>query len=991
MKRFLYRAAIAAAAIFVFSAGPSSAAEEPAGERVLPVYGGSSYVKTIYNEQNGLPTGEANTVLQTSDGYIWIGSYGGLIRYDGNSFRNYSTDGSVSSSSIRSLYEDSAGRLWIGTNDAGVYLYEEGKFTDIKSPGDYSFLCIRDFAEGPDGRIYIASTSGMGEIKDGAIEVYSDDDLAGQTVYSIACDPLGRVWAAMNSGRCALVSGQKPVRILESSEIFSDAEIYCVASGRDGKLYVGSSADELAVLTFDEQGNFTSRVCSTGKIVTHNSIVTTDDGTIVVCGEHGFAVLDSAGKILMYDDTDQAMPVNTGTLDYEGNLWLASSTYGVIKYTAGSIEALGQDTEIRGLAVNAVTKAGGAFYAVHDNGLSIVTQSGSAVSNELTEMLAGVRIRHVMTDSRGMVWLSTYSEHGAICYDPEDGSMTEYNTEAGMLSNLVRTVIELQDGSFAAATQEGVNIIRDGRVTESYNADNGLSVSAILCFAQDEDGTLYMGSDGGGVYALKDGKIANYGYEEDLEEGVVLRMLPDSDSDGYFISAGSNLYYWDKTRFRKLENFLKGAGSIFDFVDYDGKLWLLQNNGIIALDKARLLSGEFTNEKKYSFAQGLTGSLNANTWNYLDGDGTLYLSTRSGISVFRFSGTDMPLPRISINSVSIDGETYEQSETLQIPRGAQRVTIDFAALAYSGNLDFSISYMLKGFDDKETVLNNTGSGSISYTNIPGGEYDFVVKVYDSDHPETEQICTMHLEKQKRLYEYSLFWVLLVAAVVLLAIAVTYIIAAVRLRAARRRQQEYQRIVDQSLRTFAQIIDAKDKYTNGHSLRVAAYSRELSRRMGMPKQEQERIYYIALLHDIGKIGVPDSILTKPGKLTEEEMDIVRTHPAVGGKILENFTAIQGISQGARYHHERYDGTGYCEKKAGTDIPLEARIIGVADTYDAMSSTRCYRAALTKEAIEAELRKVSGSQLDPEIVRHMLDMIEEGVVPAETVPIAESGNV
>lgn len=164
-------------------------------------YQSDTYVKTIYNEQNGLPTGEANTVLQTSDGYIWIGSYGGLIRYDGNSFRNYSTDGSVSSSSIRSLYEDSAGRLWIGTNDAGVYLYEEGKFTDIKSPGDYSFLCIRDFAEGPDGRIYIASTSGMGEIKDGAIEVYSDDDLAGQTVYSIACDPLGRVWAAMQGRR----------------------------------------------------------------------------------------------------------------------------------------------------------------------------------------------------------------------------------------------------------------------------------------------------------------------------------------------------------------------------------------------------------------------------------------------------------------------------------------------------------------------------------------------------------------------------------------------------------------------------------------------------------------------------------------------------------------------------------------------------------------------------------------------------------------------
>lgn len=982
-KKILYRTLLAAIFLFWLSAVPVSAAGELQGGGEMPDYGDLSYVKTIYNEQNGLPTGEANTVVQTSDGYIWLGSYGGLIRYDGSSFRNYSTDGSISSSSVRSLFEDSAGRLWIGTNDAGVYLYENGTFESIQSPGDYSFLCIRDFAEGPDGRIYIASTSGMGEIRDGAIEVYSAEGLAGETVYSIACDPSGRVWAAMNSGKCAVVSDQKPVRIMESSEIFSDAEIYCVASDREGDLYVGSSANELAVLTFDENGDYTSRICSTGKIVTHNRIVTADDGTVVVCGEHGFALMDRTGRILMYDDTDQAMPVNDAAIDYEGNLWFASSTYGAIKYTAGCMEALGKDTPVAELAINAVTKAHGAFYAVHDNGLSILSQDGEPVSNELTEMLSGVRIRHVMTDSSGRVWLSTYSEHGAICYDPEDGSMTEYNTDAGMLSNLVRTVLERRDGSFAAATQEGVNIIRNGRVEESYNADNGLSVAAILCFAEDEDGTLYMGSDGGGVYALRDGEITNYGYRENLEEGVVLRMLPDSDSDGFFISAGSNLYYWDKVQFRKLENFLKGAGSIFDFIDRDGRLWLLQNNGILALDKDRLLSGEFTNETKYSFAQGLTGSLNANTWNYLDGDGALYISTRSGISVFRFSGTDAPLPRISINSVNIDGKGYEQSEAVEIPSGAQRVTVDFAALDYSGNTDFSISYILKGFDEEETVLNNTRSGSISYTNLPGGEYSFEVRIFDSEHPETVQTCAMKLNKQKRLYEYPLFRVLLVVALVLVAMAVTYVVVAARLRAARHRQQEYQRIVEQSLRTFAQIIDAKDKYTNGHSLRVAAYSRELSRRMGMTEQEQERIYYIALLHDIGKIGVPDSILNKPGRLTAEEMDIVRTHPAIGGKILENFTAIRGISQGARYHHERYDGTGYCEKKAGADIPLEARIIGVADTYDAMSSTRCYRAALTKEAIEEELRRVSGSQLDPEIVQHMLNMIEEGAAPMEAV--------
>ena len=114
-------------------------------------------------------------------------------------------------------------------------------------------------------------------------------------------------------------------------------------------------------------------------------------------------------------------------------------------------------------------------------------------------------------------------------------------------------------------------------------------------------------------------------------------------------------------------------------------------------------------------------------------------------------------------------------------------------------------------------------------------------------------------------------------------------------------------------------------------------------------------------------------------TEKEMNILNTHPAIGGDILADFSAIPGISDGASYHHERYDGTGYCEGKKGDDIPVVARIIGVADSYDAMSSDRCYRKALSKEIIISELEKAAGTQLDPDFVAIMLEMIDEGSVP------------
>jgi len=209
--------------------------------------------------------------------------------------------------------------------------------------------------------------------------------------------------------------------------------------------------------------------------------------------------------------------------------------------------------------------------------------------------------------------------------------------------------------------------------------------------------------------------------------------------------------------------------------------------------------------------------------------------------------------------------------------------------------------------------------------------------------------------------------------------------------AKKRQEQYKNITDQGLLTIANTIDAKDAYTNGHSRRVAAYSRELAKRYGY--DDPEALYYVALLHDIGKIGIPDKILNKPGKLTPDEYKLIQKHPVIGGEILKDFTAVPGIVQGAMYHHERYDGTGYCQGLAGEDIPVAARIIGVADAYDAMSSARCYRPRLDTETIINELREGSSTQFDPVMAQIMLDMIADGTAEklAETSdPIEETAD-
>lgn len=230
--------------------------------------------------------------------------------------------------------------------------------------------------------------------------------------------------------------------------------------------------------------------------------------------------------------------------------------------------------------------------------------------------------------------------------------------------------------------------------------------------------------------------------------------------------------------------------------------------------------------------------------------------------------------------------------------------------------------------------------------------------------------------------------LVVFGVVVLAVLVFRIFYRIKMQGVKKRQTEYQSIIEQSLRTFANAIDAKDKDTNGHSLRVAVYSRELARRMKLPEEEQQRIYYAALLHDIGKIGIPDHILKKKGGLTQEEWEIIRSHPVIGANILKEFTAIPGIADGARYHHEFYNGKGYCEGLKGEEIPLVARIIAVADSFDAICSKRYYHDEQTLAFGRQEIARCRGTQFDPQVAVHMVDMIDDGFVKKAEKRMAEA---
>lgn len=946
-------------------------------------FGLHDWVIYEYNESNGLPTGEANTVLQTSDGYVWIGSYGGLIRYDGTTFLNYSKEEQLSSSSIRSLFEDSQGRLWIGTNDKGVYLYENNEFKPYSYENKKEFLSVRSFAEDKEGTIYVGTTSGLAKVEGEAL-VLVNEEVHGMTIYSMAVDENDVLWTCMDDGKAMLLSKDKVIFTFDSN-VYLDAPLYCAGVDKEGGLYLGTSENLIYHLIFlnSDYGerSFSFEKYTIDTLSTVNDIKEDDKGNIWVAALNGVGYFDSEKRWNLVS-AEHAAAANVIDFDYEGNVWIASTSYGIIHLVDGLYYNANDRAGLAETSINTVAVCGDKYYLGTDTGLLLLDSEFRPVENELTELLQGERIRNILCDSDGNIWIGTYYQHGLLLYEPEEESITAFTEEEGLSDSQIRMIMECSDGRIAVASQNGVSILQDHEVVRTYTEKDGLTYPAILCLCEDAEGTLYAGSDGQGFFAIQGDTVTQYGFDQGLDSGVVLRMLPDSDGAGLFISAGNSLYYWDYESFRLLDNYDKSPGSIFDMYLNGEELWLMQSNGINVLNRSQLLSGQETEVKVLGVSEGLTGTLNANTWNDAQGN-VLYLCTGNGLSVLDMSDMEkeqVPI-RSVINEVTVDDITYEMPKSITLDQNATRLTFYFAALSYSEQ-SVTVRYQLKGFDEEYHYLTNDQPLSASYTNLSGGDYEFVLEVLgEGDHTQTGT-CNISIHKDYKLWEHTWFWILAGVLGFLLLLLIFFVFIQIKTRRLKQRQKEYQSIIAQALQTFANTIDAKDKYTNGHSIRVAAYALEIAKRLKLSKEEQERIYYIALLHDIGKIGISDEILNKPGKLTQEEREIIMSHPAIGGDILKDFTSLPGISEGARYHHERYDGQGYNEGLKGEEIPFFARIICVADSYDAMSSARCYRKSLDKESIMEELKRCSGTQFDPAIVKIMLEMIEEGVVPIQT---------
>lgn len=968
------------AAFLTAAALALSAALVSASAQTIPGYDtDNNYSAFLYNNANGLPTSEANAIVQSKDGYIFIGSYSGLTFYDGVSFTRFSSQTGITS--VVSLYIDNDDRLWVGTNDSGLVLYDNGEYTFFGRDAGLSSLSVRSITQDDSGRIIFSTTEGLAYIdENNTVVPIHNEAVDGKYHKQLTKSADGVIYGCTQDGICFALENLEITASFNSQEVgFGVANCITPDPNERGTVWVGTTESTVACGDmFDNMKGYST--FSTAPHSNINALCPSEDGSFWACTDSGVGILHENGSYTQFPDFPMNNSVENMMVDYEENFWFVSSRQGVMKIVRSDFSNVSEKAGLKDNVVNTTCLYNGDLYIGTDTGLIVLDKDERQKTTELTKELDGVRIRCIKPNKKGdRLWLCTYSEKGLICYDGDAGTREYFNSKNGMMSDRIRTMEELEDGTIVAATSGGVAFIKDGKIVKTFDESSGIGNTEILTVCEGDDGHIYMGSDGGGIVITdRENVIGTLGFDDGLKSEIILRLKKDPETDGYWVITGNSIAYMENEKVRTISGF--PYSNNFDmFFDDQERIWILSSSGIYKIKRDNMLNSENIEYSFYDVNCGLPSVATANSYSCLSDDGTLYIAGMTGVSSINIytqkntaNGIKLSVPYIEIDDRRI---VIQDMETVEIPSDCKRLTIHPFAPTFLLTSP-RLAYYLEGFDDDKMTFAKQEMQPISYTNLKSGTYTFKFSVVDTMTGEDTEIFSVKFVKEKALFEQVWFWGIVAAVIIAGFMLAMIIIGKAKNRHLLKKQEESRVFVNQIIKAFAKCIDLKDKYTNGHSFRVARYASMIAEKLGYDEQQVTDIYNIGLLHDIGKIAVPDKILGKPEALTKEEFEIVSQHALNGFEILKEIEIRPELAVGAGYHHEHIDGTGYPFGKKGDEIPQTAQIIAVADTFDAMNSTRPYRKQLYAEFIIDEMMRISGSQLNEEIVNVFLDIMREG---------------
>ena len=752
----------------------------------------SNHMAQYYDVSTGYPVSEANDAAQTTDGFMYLACYGGLLRFDGTDFVRI-----PAISNAVSLYPEEDGGLWVGTNDSGLaYMSPEWEFTFYGLESGLPGLSVRGIEKDSRGNLLLATSGGLclRDKETGAITQIGAEEIQGQLVYSLTEDYGSGFWCMIGDDNIGCWRQDGTFEMWNAGDLGFLPQ--CVVSDREnpGYIYIGTKKDEIRYGKVGEDF-FTFKTIRVPDIGSINNVCNVD-GRIWILGEYGIAYRDANGFCHMLESAPLHTSVHKLTADYEGNLWFTSTRKGVMKLSRSIFADI---TGIAGMEKNVVNTTclkENRLYIGTDSGLEVLDSSYKPVHSPAKAYLKSGRVRAIKEDSRGNLWFCSYNSKNALVKMDPNGRITVFNEENGLPNNYCRTMLELQDGSIAAATTGGIALLRDDRVEKVITPEDGLCRAAILCMAQDDEGRLFLGSDGDGIYVLEDGAVGPYENDSPITSGVILNMRKDEKRDCFWIVTSDSGYCMKDGAIREIPDFPVGgtSGSGFDVLPADnGQIWILSGNGVFVCDGDRLLAGEETVISFYDTQRGLPHIPTANARSCLLPDGRAFLAGTDGVTLVDISDRldEYGSMKLAVPYVGIDGRLVRVApgEVLRVNADTTRITFYGYALTYALR-NPQLEYELQGFDDKGTDIPMDDLSPVSYTNLHGGTYTFRLALKNPEESGVRDQVEVKIVKEKAFYEQPLFWLVsLIALGLAIRKSTDYELARQKRNLAKQQEQE----------------------------------------------------------------------------------------------------------------------------------------------------------------------------------------------------------
>ncbi|HEV8484533.1 MAG TPA: two-component regulator propeller domain-containing protein [Blastocatellia bacterium] len=696
----------------------------------------TQYIHEVWQTDQGLPQNSVVAIVQSRDGYLWLATQEGLVRFDGIRFSVFDkrSNPEIKENNIQALLEDHDGNLWFGTEGGGLGRFKDGSFTIFTSKDGLADGIVDAIFEDRKGSLWVGTLGGLSRFADGQFTTYSTKDgLASNSVLSICEDRQGNLWIGTEEGGISRMTDGRFTRFTTSDGLASNL-VRAIIEDRAGDLWI-ATGDGLNRFKDDRFITYKARDGLANNSVL--SLLEDREGNIWI-GTAGGLNRFSNGRFARYRDKDSLSTFRVASIceDREGSLWIGTYEGGLNRLKSGRFTTYtGED----GLADNIVRPV----YQDRTGGLWLGTARGLSrfVDGRFTTYtkangLADNSVLSLSEDSQGGLWVGT--NDGLSCF--KSGRFISYSAKDGLSNSTVLSICPDRAGGVWFGTDSGLNRLSGGKFT-AYTTKDGLTNDSVWALAEDRDGAVWIGTDGGGLNRWKDGVFSAYTTSDGLANNIVLSLYEDREGTLWIGTSGGI----SRLKDRRLSSYTTRDGLFDDVVfqileDSKENLWMSCNKGIF-----RIAKNDFEEHSR-----GMRASITSISYGRSDGmksrecnggfqpagwktkDGKLWFPTVKGVVMIdpeNIRLNDQP-PPVIVERVLVDNEPIRLTGDISLGPGLEKFEFHYTGLSFLAPEKVNFKYKLEGFD--RDWVDAGMRREASYTNIPPGMYTFRVVASNND-------------------------------------------------------------------------------------------------------------------------------------------------------------------------------------------------------------------------------------------------------------------